>query len=335
MRTTFRNLADLASLPYFKIEDGRLVLADKSIGPAIDMHTHVALAYLAPNNVDYDHLAPETQHYLPACCAIDFDVYQNKNIPTPDVVALKSDLTLGSFRRGGMRATHTAANMLREMNELGIERSAVLAIDLPVISKNYAVAAALSRKNSRFVAFGSLHPYALHIDKALDEQLGLGVMGIKLHPTVQLFRPDDPRASKIYKGCSDRGLAVLIHCGPVGIAPGLGEYLTQVRWYEKPIVKHPETKFILAHAGALEFEQATELARKYPNVYLEISGQSLRGIRLMIERVDPSRILLGSDWPFYHQAIGMAKVLMLTEGNKKLRRDILYRNAVKLLNLPN
>ena len=160
-------------------------------------------------------------------------------------------------------------------------------------------------------------------------------MGIKLHPTVQIFRPDDRCAAQVYRGCGDRGLVVLIHCGPVGIAPALGEYLTQVHWYEEPIRKHPNTKFVLAHAGALQFAEATELARKYPNVYLEISGQSLRGIRLMIEQVDPSRILLGSDWPFYHQAIGMAKVLMLTETNKKLRRDILYNNAVKLLNLPN
>ncbi len=334
MRTIYRNLADLASLPYFEFEEGRLRVSDKSIGPAIDMHTHVALAYLAPNNVDYDALS-EARHYLPACCAIDFDIYQNKNIPTPDVEALKRDLTMGSFRRGGMRATHTAANMLREMDELGIERSALLAIDFPVISKNYAVAAALSKKHGRFVAFGSVHPYAFHIDKALDEQLSLGVMGIKLHPTVQVFRPDDPRVNLIYKGCGDRGLIVLIHCGPVGIAPGLGEYLTQVRWYEKPIRNHPNTKFVLAHAGALEFEQAALLALKYPNVYLEISGQSLSGLRMMIEKVDPSRILLGSDWPFYHQSIGMAKVLMLTEGNKKLRRDILYNNAVKLLNLPN
>ncbi len=335
MKTTFRNLADLATLPYFKIDDGRLVLRDKSIGPVIDMHTHVALAYLAPNQVDYERLSAETKHYLPACCSIDLDVYQNKNIPTPDLEALKSDLTMGSFRRGGMRATHTAANLLREMDELGIERTAILAIDFPVISKNYEVAAALARKHGRFVAFGSVHPYALNIDKAIDEQIALGVMGIKLHPNVQVFRPDSRRAAKMYKACGDRGLVVLIHCGPVGIASALGDYLTQVRWYEDPIRKHPNTKFVLAHAGALQFAEATELAAKYPNVYLELSGQSITGLRLMIERVDPSRILLGSDWPFYHQAIVMAKVLMATESDKKLRRDILYNNAVKLLNLPN
>ncbi len=141
MSTAFRNLADLATLPYFRIDDGRLVLRDKSIGPVIDMHMHVALAYLAPNHVNYESLAPETKHYLPACCAIDFDVYQNENIPAVDIEALKSDLTMGSFRQGGMRATHTAANLLREMNELGIERTALLAIDFPVISKNYEVAA--------------------------------------------------------------------------------------------------------------------------------------------------------------------------------------------------
>ena len=35
--------------------------------------------------------------------------------------------------------------------------------------------------------------------------------------------------------------------------------------------------------------------------------------------VRPERILYGTDWPFYHQAIGIAKVLMATEGDDRLR----------------
>lgn len=43
--TYFPSHHELARLPYFeRQESGRLRLADRSIGPAIDVHTHLALA---------------------------------------------------------------------------------------------------------------------------------------------------------------------------------------------------------------------------------------------------------------------------------------------------
>ena len=56
-------------------------------------------------------------------------------------------------------------------------------------------------------------------------------------------------------------------------------------------------------------------------------------MRTILDRADPERVVYGSDWPFYHQAIGIAKVLMATVGNPELRRKVLYGNAAALLNL--
>ncbi|MBC7543985.1 MAG: hypothetical protein H7338_14765, partial [Candidatus Sericytochromatia bacterium] len=43
----FKNLNDLARLPYFRVnEEDRIAIVDQSIGPVIDVHTHLALAYL-------------------------------------------------------------------------------------------------------------------------------------------------------------------------------------------------------------------------------------------------------------------------------------------------
>ena len=49
-----------------------ITVTDTSIGPAIDMHTHVALAYVRPMSVDMT-ATGEVEHYLPGCCAIDLD----------------------------------------------------------------------------------------------------------------------------------------------------------------------------------------------------------------------------------------------------------------------
>lgn len=329
----FENLLALARLPWFDVHDGRLVLSDRSVGPVIDMHTHIALAYLRPLRVDLYRTTPQTEHYLPACCPIDFGVYQNKNIRPEALTAMKRDLVLGSLSSGGMRASHTVPNLVREMDELGVVRSVLLPIDLPYISRNAAHALEAARRESKLVSFGSVHPIVDRVPLRLDEQAHAGARGVKVHPAVQLISPDHPRAMALYRSCAERNLPVLWHCGPVGIELQSGRRRSQVALYEKPIAEHPRTRFVLGHAGALQMEQALDLACRYPNVWMELSGQSLANVRTILARADPGRVVYGSDWPFYHQAIGIAKVLLATEGRPDLRAKVLHRNAATLLGM--
>ncbi len=167
----------------------------------------------------------------------------------------------------------------------------------------------------------------------LDAQLALGALGVKMHPAVQLVRPDARRARALYEMCGKRDMFVFWHCGPVGIEARLPRYLSQVRFYEKPIAENPRTRFVLGHSGALQFEQALELQRRYPNVWLETSSQSLSSIEAMVRRADPDRVVHGSDWPFYHPAISISKILIATESKKELRHKFLWSNAAALLGI--
>ncbi len=329
----FENLYDLARLPWFDVHDGRLVLSDRTIGPIIDMHSHVALAYLRPMQLDLYRSTHFTEHYLPACCRIDFEGYQNKNFTPEALKALTRDLTVGSLSRGGMRATHTVPNLLREMSELNIARSVLLPIELPYISRNAAHALEAARREEGIVSFGSVHPMVNRVGERLDEQAHDGARGVKVHPAVQLVRADHPRALDLYRQCGERDLPVLIHCGPVGIELESGRWRTQVALYEKPIAENPRTRFVLGHAGALQMDAALDLACRYPNVWLEMSGQSLSNVRTILDRADPTRVVYGSDWPFYHQAIGIAKILMATEGREHLRANVFFANAAALLRI--
>ena len=50
---TFKNYNDLSRLPYFTIKDERLAInKDANIGPIIDIHAHLALAYMLPMQVE-------------------------------------------------------------------------------------------------------------------------------------------------------------------------------------------------------------------------------------------------------------------------------------------
>lgn len=331
----FDSLIDLARLPWFaQSDEQRLVLRDRSVGPIADLHTHLAQAYLRPISVDLQRLHPETQHYLPSCCAIDLDVYANQNMSPEIVRELTRDLTLRSVGSRGMRATHTIPNLLREMDEIGVRTALLLPIDYPVLSNNADSAlAAAQAKSDRLLSFGSVHPWAFEAEKRLDAQLARGARGIKVHPAVQMMRPDARRARRLYGMAGEREMIVFWHCGPAGIEPKLGQQLNQVKRYEAPIAEQPRTTFVLGHSGARQFEQALELQRRYPNVWLETSSQSLSNVRRMIEQGDPTRIVHGSDWPFYHPAISVAKVLIATEGKPDARHRVLWGNASRLLGL--
>ena len=122
---------------YFELrDDTRLVLADPALGPAIDVHTHLALAYGRPIQLDLRKAHDRTEHYLPMERELDLDVYMNRNFTPDDLARLKRDLTWKSLTARGMRETHTAPNLQREMADLGIQASVLLPIDFPVLSRN-------------------------------------------------------------------------------------------------------------------------------------------------------------------------------------------------------
>jgi hypothetical protein len=159
--TRFENLQALDRLPWFeRTPEGRLRVKDKTIGPIVDFHSHLALAFGMPMQVDL-HAAPgPTEHYLPTCCAFDLNPYVNLNFSEDQKHALTWDLTGASLGPGGMRRTHTVPNLVREMDELGIVKSVVLAIDMPVGSDNAGAAIAASKREPKLIPFGSVHPYA-------------------------------------------------------------------------------------------------------------------------------------------------------------------------------
>jgi len=331
--TRFKSLADLARLPWFERRAGRLVLADATAGPVVDLHAHFALSFVRRPRVDLFRSTPRVEHYLPSEIPLDLEPYGNRNFRPEDLRRMKRDLSLGSLGAGGMRATHTLPNLQAEMRDLGFAASCILPIDWPALSCNAETKLHAIRGHREFIGFASVHPYARDPESKLDRQIALGARGLKVHPAVQMVAPESPRAQRLYRLCAQRRLPVLWHCGPVNIEPWLGRRLSQVRRYAEPIEKNPETTFILGHCGALQWEAALELGRRYPNTFLEVSCQGLTALRRIFGKADPERLLFGTDWPFYPLAFGLAKVLVATEGLEELRRKVLYENAARLFGL--
>jgi predicted TIM-barrel fold metal-dependent hydrolase len=232
-----------------------------------------------------------------------------------------------------MRATHTLPNLIRSMTDVGVTQSVLLPIDFPFWSKNSERWLALTAGKGEVVCFGSVHPLSRNLRDKVQKLAAMGARGLKYHPAVQLVGPDAPRAMKLFRACAEFGLPVLFHCGPVDIETRLGRRLSQVRRYEKAIAENPDVDFVLGHSGALQMEEALAFASKYPNVYYEVASQSLPAVERLVDALPEGRLMTGSDWPFYHPATSIAKVLLATERAPKARRAVLYENAARLFRL--
>ena len=92
-------------------------------------------------------------------------------------------------------------------------------------------------------------------------------------------------------------------------------------------------QFVLGHSGARDAAEALPLALRYDNVWLDTHGQGVTTLNNMLERTGGERMLFGTDWPFYHLAASLAKLLIITEGHPDKRFALLRGNAQRLLRL--
>lgn len=335
--TRFDSTLDLARLPWFRTEGGnRLVLdpdAADEVGPIIDVHTHLAMGFFRRLRVDLHRETPTTAYYLPLTLPVDLDAYSNTNFDQASLFAMKADVSVLGLTGQGMRTTHTGPNLVRDMRALGIVRAVVLPFDLPVGARNAESILAATQRYPELLPFGSVHPYDRGIEDRLAAQRGAGALGIKLHPNGQFIAPDHPRTVHLCGRCGAHGLPVLFHCGPVGIEPKAAERRSQVARYERAIAENPDTTFVLGHSGALQHDVALRFADQYPNTHFELSCLGLGALRQVLAAVPADRLLYGTDWPFYHQALTLARVLIATEGDPALRRAILHDNAAALFGI--
>lgn len=328
----FSDRNGLAALPWFEIEQGELVVSDPSVGPVIDVHTHYCLPSFRHGVADMERETSESDLLLGRCCAHHLDVYANQCFTPAELAAMKRELVLGALRRRGKRLHHTAPNLARDMRSMNVERAIVLGIDMILgttahVSRTLEVAS----RREEAVGFGSVHPKRRRRRGIFEEQLHRGARGLKMHPPNMRTRPDDPRAMELYRWCGELGLPVFWHCGPAGIEPPSMAAYAQVPLYEQAIRAHPRTQFVLGHSGAMQSREAVARFRGLPNVHFDIASLGLFQLQELLAATGGERVMFGSDWPFYHPILPLAKVLIATEGQPALRSRVLYENAARFL----
>ena len=153
----------------------------------------------------------------------------------------------------------------------------------------------------------------------------LGFVGIKITSLGHACHPSSRDALHVFEVCRGLGVPLMIHTGA-------GIPFADPMSVEKALESFPGVTVVLAHAGSeMHNQQATYLARKWDNVYLEPSWVGAVGVQNMIREVGCGKILFSSD-SVYQIPVELAKYRALIDDPDELDK-VLYKNAVSIYRL--
>jgi uncharacterized protein len=197
------------------------------------------------------------------------------------------------------------------LDRCGVERAVLVNYVAPEIvgyteKANDFVSEYCQADPRRLIAIGSVLPSHARPGAEVERlATQLGIRGIKLHPPHQRFAPNAyadgslPGLRDIYEACERLGLPVIVHTG-TSVFPGARNRFAEPLLVEDVAIDFPKLTIVLAHGGRpLWMEQAVFLARRFENVYLELSsvppGKLLEYFPTLEKLA--GKALFGSDWP--------------------------------------
>ncbi len=160
---------------------------------------------------------------------------------------------------------------------------------------------------------------------------------------------DDSLLMPYYDICAEHDIPVAIHSG--GSFPGITRHNKKFRLrlgdpfgVEDILVKHPDLRVYLMHAGGHFYERAAILMVQYPNLYVDIGvltwvpdGKNF--LEPFLKRAKAygvlDRVLFGSDQMIWPEAIELSirTVRSLDFLTAEEKKDIFYDNAARFLGL--
>jgi predicted TIM-barrel fold metal-dependent hydrolase len=209
---------------------------------------------------------------------------------------------------------------------------------------NESVAEFAAENSDIALAFASINPNRGRQGVAEAQRLlATGkIHGLKLHPPIQQFFPNDPIAYPLYEVFAEARLPVIFHTGHSGIGSGMrgGGGVRLKYGHPMPIddvaVDFPDMPIIMAHPSFPWQDEAISICLHKPQVYIDLSGWSPKYFSPTLVQYANTllkhKVLFGSDYPL------ITPDRWLSDFEKIGIRDevrplILKENAVLLLGL--
>lgn len=246
---------------------------------------------------------------------------------------------------GARERIKDADALLRHLDSEGVERACCINYVAPEVmgftaEVNEWVSKFTAGHRDRLFPVGSVHPrHSSDVRAEIGRVLDLGIRMIKIHPPHQLFSPNAyrdelPDLALIYAACEERGVPVMFHSG-TSVFPRARNVFADPMPVDDVAVDFPRLRIILAHSGRpLFMTTAFFLARRHPNVMLELSGIPPLSILEYLPRIGEisEKVLWGTDWP----SPGIRSMRANIEAFQSLpipetvKKQVLYDNAARL-----
>ena len=155
-----------------------------------------------------------------------------------------------------------------------------------------------------------------------------GFAGVKMQPLFDGFTADSPMVDPIMEIARKYSKPVFIHCGhpPFSLPWQIG-LLAE---------RHPDIPIVMIHMGhghGVYIEGSINMAKKYDNLFLEVSGMPMGcQIKNAYNCVGSNRVMFGIDSPFHHPSVEIQRVLSCGLNASQLE-DVFYNNAHAFMKL--
>jgi len=219
-------------------------------------------------------------------------------------------------------------DMIRTMDRCGV-RMVVSSSHAALIDtrENVRMADVVKRYPDRFRAYWVINPnYPEKMQREITQFSEMrGFVGFKFLSDYHKYPITSLRYEPALKYADEHKLLILMHTW--GHSPFDSPALV-----EKLVDKYLNVTFLMGHSGYGEWEKSIQVARDYPNVYLELTAAyAVNGvIEWMVKEAGSHKILFGTDLPWFdpHYGIGCVLFSRITDED---RHNILHRNAEKLI----
>jgi len=257
----------------------------------------------------------------------------------------------------------TVRNLLGRMDELGISMAVVLPIENPEETDFYVITEsilrAVKRHHDRLIPFCNVdprrgEPQTFNPRPIIEKYISRGCRGFG--EELAGLMVDDPRLQRIYQAVADFGIPLVMHFDAHRNIDEIG-----FPRFERMIEKYSKTIFV-GHgphwwaeiSGDVRVEdigryptgsvspggKVERLLQRYGNLYADLSADSgLNALardpefgRDFLER-NCAKLLFGTDLLYEAQEVKIVKFLEDVNLSERAYRDILYRNAERLLKL--
>ena len=176
----------------------------------------------------------------------------------------------------------------------------------------------------------------------LRDLVASGAQGVKLHPSLQAFAPNDPSVYPLYAAAAELGVPIVFHTGQTGIGAGLpGGRGIKLRYSDPMLIDDvaadfPALSIVLAHPSVPWQDAAISIATHKSNVMIDLSGWSPKYLPPQLVQAANGRlkhkVMFGSDYPLITPDRWLGEFDAL-DIKAEVRQLILKDNAARWLGL--